>query len=121
MQSSFENTGLDERLVQYVLLFNERYFYDAHEVLEDLWHDTPGEERQFYQALIHLAAAFHHLVRGNHAGFEARLKTAAEYFATYPKVYCQFDVGELTNAIRYWREMLDNAQGKTIVYDDGAI
>ena len=45
-------------------------YFEAHEVLEDLWRPPPAEERDFYQGLVHVAVARHHAGRGNRPGFE---------------------------------------------------
>ena len=34
-------------------LFNEREFFACHDVLEEIWAETLGTEREFYQGLIH--------------------------------------------------------------------
>src|SRR3972149_3526254 len=58
---------------QGIRLFNEEYFFEAHEHLEDLWHVERGEPRLFLQGLIQVCAAFHHFQNGNLAGAVALL------------------------------------------------
>ena len=48
--------------------FNECEFFEAHEAWEDLWKDTQGEDRPFYQGLIQAAVALHHFGNGNIRG-----------------------------------------------------
>jgi hypothetical protein len=48
--------------------FNRRWYFEAHETLEDLWMVTPLPERQLFQGIIQLAAAFVHLARGEYPG-----------------------------------------------------
>ena len=43
---------LDPRYLTGVEHFNKRAFYDAHEVWEDLWNDSQGEDNSFVQGLI---------------------------------------------------------------------
>lgn len=62
--------------LQFVTLFNERKFFEAHEVLEVLWRQEKGQYRDFYQGLIQMAAAFVHRENSNAQGAE-RLYTAA--------------------------------------------
>ena len=58
-------------------LFNEGKYFEAHEAWELLWRRTPaGSEREVYQGLIQLAAACHHLVRGEAAGARGCLENA---------------------------------------------
>ena len=64
-----------------VRLFNEREFWHAHEAWEELWLEEDDDDRVlFYQGLIQLAAAYHHMKRGTFPGavrlFEASLQQA---------------------------------------------
>ena len=49
-------------------LWRERAWFECHEVLEDLWRETPGCERWFLNGLIHLAVARYQHERGNANG-----------------------------------------------------
>jgi predicted metal-dependent hydrolase len=51
-----------------VELFNQRRFFECHEVWEEIWKPSEGEMRRLYQGLIQAAAALHHAGRGNRAG-----------------------------------------------------
>lgn len=56
-----------ELLGQAVALWNEGRFYDAHEVLEDIWRLFPKEDRfsrNCYQGIIRLAIAYNHYICG---------------------------------------------------------
>jgi uncharacterized protein len=50
----------DEALREGVRLFNEERFWEAHEVLEEIWRPAKGEDRDIIQGLILTAAAFVH-------------------------------------------------------------
>lgn len=109
----------DERFLEYVELFNERCFYDSHEALEDLWLDSHGENRFFYQGLIHLAAAFHHLARRNMEGFETRLRSARAHLSGYPELYEGIDLRLVRGSIAVWLERLAAREaGKALPYDE---
>ena len=51
-----------------VALFNAHEFWHAHEAWEELWLEESGDEKQFLQGLIQLAAAYHHVKRGTYRG-----------------------------------------------------
>src|SRR5207248_6025892 len=51
--------GLDP-IQEAIRLFNDRFFFDAHEVLEEVWRQEHGESRAFLQGLIQICAAYHH-------------------------------------------------------------
>ena len=57
-------------------------FFEAHEILEPAWMGTDDiAERELYQGLIKLSAAFVHAVRGNPRGIEKNLRGARERLA----------------------------------------
>ena len=41
-------------------LFNRQQFFEAHEVWEDAWRESAGEERRYFQGLIQCAVALEH-------------------------------------------------------------
>jgi predicted metal-dependent hydrolase len=49
-----------ESLKEGVKLFNEERFWESHEVLEQIWRESKGLERDAVQSLILTAAAFVH-------------------------------------------------------------
>lgn len=51
-----------------VSLFNADRFWDAHEAWEELWLAAEGDDKQFLQGLIQLAAAYVHVQRGTFSG-----------------------------------------------------
>jgi hypothetical protein len=55
----------DPRYRDGVARFNRGDYFDAHEVWEDVWRESASDDaRRFLQALIQIAAAYHHLQRG---------------------------------------------------------
>src|ERR1700716_4279420 len=59
-------------------LFNRAHFFDAHEVLEDVWRALPRDWplRRHLQGMVQLAVAFHHESKGNHVGARSVLEDA---------------------------------------------
>jgi predicted metal-dependent hydrolase len=58
----------DHRFLEFIQLFNSEKFFEAHEVLEELWLETTGARKQFYQGLIQCAVALAHWQRKNSRG-----------------------------------------------------
>jgi predicted metal-dependent hydrolase len=52
---------LDPRYLGFFKCFNKCQYYEAHDVLEQLWLKTPGADHLFFKGLIQLAGAFVHL------------------------------------------------------------
>jgi uncharacterized protein len=85
----------DKRLDEFVNLFNSKRFFEAHEVLEDLWIETEGEFKDFYKGLIQCAVAFVHLERGNYRGAKKLFRTSCGYLNRYPSQLEGIDVEKL--------------------------
>ena len=49
-------------------LFNRGHWYEAHDGLEELWHETAGPDRLVLQGILQIAVAQLHLERGNQRG-----------------------------------------------------
>lgn len=98
---------LEEAYLEYIEFFNERDFYDCHEVLEDLWLDYEGPSRRYYQGLIHMASAYLLLMRGRMRGCRARFASTLAYFAEYPDVYLGLDLVPLRENAALWLARLD--------------
>ena len=67
-----------------IQLFNEKQYFDAHEVLEDVWRAAPADNKKFLQGLIQIAVALHHHSRGNTVGAISLLKRAGRNLSGYP-------------------------------------
>ena len=59
-----ERVALDKGVSE----FNEGYFFECHDTLEDLWTGLRGPSRDFFQGLIQVSVAFYHLTSRNLAG-----------------------------------------------------
>jgi predicted metal-dependent hydrolase len=65
-----------------LVLYDRGEYFDAHEILEPAWMGTDDPaERDLYQGLIKLAAAYVHAVRGNPRGWAKNLRGARERLA----------------------------------------
>ena len=89
----------DPRYLAGILYFNELDFFEAHEVWEDLWAETSGPERRFYQALIQAAVGLHHFGNGNLRGAAKLYHSSKNYMAPYGSPFLGLDTA------RFWSEM----------------
>lgn len=55
-------------LIEGVRLFNERRFFECHEVLEDIWREESDSIRYLYQGILQVGVGFHHLRNRNYRG-----------------------------------------------------
>ena len=54
-------TDFGEQYREGLRLFNEEDFFECHEVFEELWSESQGDDRKFLQGLIQAAVALFHL------------------------------------------------------------
>ena len=105
----------DPRYLGYFECFNAGEFYEAHDVLEDLWLETRGQaDANFYKALIQLAGGFVHLTMHENPKWPAagpRLRPAHKlmgmargYLEHYPETHHGLDVEKVFQLIDFWRE-----------------
>ena len=81
-------------------LFNSGHYFEAHEVWEDLWRESSGPLRLYYQGLIHAAAGLHHLRKGNHGGARSQLVKSVTKLEQYPEIYCGINKGRLVSDLQ---------------------
>lgn len=91
---------IDDRLIQGIDLFNQKKFFEAHEVLEELWNDQPEPEKQLTQGLIQIAVGYHHLLRGNFVGAKKLLIKGFERLKPFCPQHEHLDFRELEDFVR---------------------
>ncbi len=108
MIESFRGRELDAHYLGYFDCFNRRLFYEAHDVLEDLWlKDRRGANGDFYKGLIQLAGAFVHLQKGRLGPASALFKLAQANLQKYPSPHEHLDVQLVLRLIAGWLRQLE--------------
>ena len=99
---------IDSRYVGYFALFNRQQFYEAHDVLEDLWLvDRRGVNGNFYKGLIQLAGAFVHLQKNRLRPSAALFKLARTNFEQYPDTHENLNLAAVQLLIHDWLTQLE--------------
>jgi predicted metal-dependent hydrolase len=113
LAAPFAVDGVDARYAGYFVLFNQQKFYEAHDVLENLWlADRHGANGNFYKGLIQLAGAFVHLQKNRLRPSAALFKLAQANLEKYPSRHEQLDVGALLDLISAWLNCLESESFK---------
>jgi predicted metal-dependent hydrolase len=104
----FKGQELDAHYLGYFECFNQQLFYEAHEVLEELWlRDRRGADGHFYKGLIQLAGAFVH-VQKNRLGPAANLfKLAEANLGKYGARHRHLDVESVLKITKKWVRELE--------------
>jgi predicted metal-dependent hydrolase len=79
-------------LTAFMNAFNEKAYFDAHEILEAFWVGYRGDDRDFYRGLIQAAVALHHLGAGNAVGAAGVAVRARRHLEAYAPRYEAIDV-----------------------------
>src|SRR5437016_7474213 len=90
-----------------IRLFNEEYFFEAHEHLEGLWHLERGPGRAFLQGLIQVCAGLHHFQNGNLIGALDLLRRGPDKMRTYPANYMGIDSQKLLKDVEAVRIQIE--------------
>jgi predicted metal-dependent hydrolase len=99
-----------------VSLFNRAHFFDAHEVLEDVWNsvsrDRPSGRllRQHVQGMVQVAVAFHHQSKGNYVGARSVLERAMRNLHGADSSFPGLDLDQLRAELEIWRRHLDHSE-----------
>ena len=100
---SFRGSDLDPRYLGFFECFNQQLFFEAHEVLEELWLAERGRAKDlFYKALIQIAGAFVHVQKNRSQPATSLLKLARTYLGKYPPVYERLDLAEVGELMEEW-------------------
>jgi predicted metal-dependent hydrolase len=101
----------------YFACWNAQRYYEAHDVLEQLWLNTDSTDDNFFKGLIQAAGAFVHLQKNfeqpTHAKHSRRLRPAVRLFALaennltpYAPKHHALDVASLIDLLRTTRERI---------------
>jgi CheY-like chemotaxis protein len=102
---AYANSPGNPHYLAYFDLFNRGLFFEAHEVLEEIWLPERGKAKAlFYKGLIQLAGAFVHLAKNRPGPASALLRLARANLQGFSPSHEDLDVSEILvyidNALR---------------------
>lgn len=80
-------------------LFNAQCYFDAHENWEELWKQSTGHDRLFFQGLIQCAVALEHRRRGNVTGARSLFRKTYAKFAPLPRIYHGLEIWSFVESV----------------------
>lgn len=116
MVDGMESRGWDRRYVGWFHCFNRGDYYEAHDVLEDLWLEQgrAGVNHRFYKGLIQLAGAFVHLQKGRLGPAIALFRLADANFAAYPEQHEGMDLMRVRAMAGEWMGAVESGDGNPL-------
>ena len=107
MIESFQGQSRDAHYLGYFGCFNEGLYYEAHDVLEEMWLPNRGKPSDhFYKGLIQLAGAFVHLQKNRLGPSNALFELARANLQKFPSYYEGLNVWHVLNLIANWQRRL---------------
>ena len=104
-------SSYDPRYLEGIEHFNKCDFFEAHEVWEELWANTQGPPRRFYQGLIQVAVCLHHFGNGNIRGAKKLYFGCRGYLEDYRPQYLGLNLDQLLSQLETCcREILDSQE-----------
>ncbi|HEY3853809.1 MAG TPA: DUF309 domain-containing protein [Verrucomicrobiae bacterium] len=103
--------SLDPHYLGYFDCFNRGEFYEAHDVLEQLWlKDRHGPNGAFYKGLIQLAGAFVHLRKERLRPAAALFKLSTTYLGRYSGTHENLHMPAVLALIQHWLGCLEKSE-----------
>ncbi|MBM3800746.1 MAG: DUF309 domain-containing protein [Acidimicrobiia bacterium] len=81
-------------------LFNRGFYFECHDVWEEIWGDAKGKNKIFYQALIMSAVSLYHFGNENLEGALSCFHKAAVQFRQLPERFLGLDVAAFVEQMR---------------------
>lgn len=85
-------------------LFNRGFYFECHDVWEEIWGDAKGKNKVFYQALIMSAVSLYHFGNENLEGALSCLDKAERQFSQLPKAFLGLNVGSFVQQMKKFFE-----------------
>ena len=91
----------DIRFIKGLHLFNEGEFFECHEVIEELWLETPVDDpwRDLYKGVIQAVAAIYQFDRGVMSGALGLHRTSVKYLKKYEPKALGLNVSRLVKQL----------------------
>jgi uncharacterized protein len=103
-------------------LYNSGSFFEAHEAWEEVWLDAENSEREFYQGLIQITAAFVHVTRNEYPGSVRLLDAGISKLARYGVRKAGIELASFVEGARRAREsLLSLGEKRLSEFDRGLI
>ena len=103
----------DRHYVGFFRCFNAQHYYEAHDVLEEIWLPIRGTpQAKFYQGLIQMAGGFVHLQKQRLGPAERLFALALVNFVSYPNCHEGVDLDDIRKVCREYREAIIESEEK---------
>ena len=95
-------------LLEAVNSFNSEKWYLAHDLFEELWHQSSGDFRELLQAIIQISVAEYHLENGNTRGAILLMAEGLNHLLATASLRVGYDLVFLRDLVRERLSALQN-------------
>jgi uncharacterized protein len=109
---------LPEGVIEGLRLFNSGEYFQAHEVLEDIWREEPRPIRELYRGILQVGIAYYHLIRGNLSGALKMFRRSRVWLNAFPD-HCQgIDLAQFRQDYEVVQAVVERAKlGQSFEFD----
>lgn len=101
----------EEQYREGIRLFNEEDFFECHEVFEELWSESLGDDKKFLQGMIQAAVALFHFGNENFGGAKKLYNSARQRLQPLGEQYMGIDLSRfVTDFDSCFQELLANTE-----------
>jgi len=112
-----ELPGFDRHYVGFFRCFNAQLYYEAHDVLEEVWLPIRGQpQARFYQGLIQTAGGFVHLQKQRLGPASRLFALALANFESYPARHAGIDLDAVRGICHQYRDAVLESDEKINPY-----
>ena len=111
--AQFEDpASFSRHYVGFFRCFNAQFYYEAHDVLEEIWLPIRGQaQAKYYQGLIQMAGGFVHLQKERLGPATRLFALALKNFESYPDRHEGIDLISIRELCRVYRQaVLDSGE-----------
>jgi len=101
-----------------IALFDSGRYLASHELFEELWEASEGEDSEFYKGLIQAAVALHHFEGGNLEGAARLYSGHRRCLASFQPLHAGVDVARFLEEMR--RYLAPALHGRVVPGETGA-
>ena len=99
--------SLSDLARQGIKLHNQGEYFEAHELLEDAWHEEKGAGRNLYRGMVQVTVTYLQVERGNYRGAVKMCLRLRQWLAPLPDVCMGVDVDHMRRSIQAIQDELE--------------
>ena len=100
---------------------NQGKYYEAHEVFEDAWRDTPDESREFFRALLHISGGFYRLTQDRPTAAKKFFSRARHWLQEFPNPHLGLDTDNIRTDVERLIAHIDAQKPSQVILEQDSI